>query len=405
MKRIRHYLFIVFLISVSAGYGLHAVFPEKTVDESLYLNEVAQGVIFSAKKGNHYTSREGITAFSTYDVTPSIRGYAGPVKTLISLSPDGRIHGIRILEHKETPNFVHRMETPEFLRQFLGKSINDPFEVDKDIDAISRATVSVEALSKTVRESSRKIASEAMGLEVVSREKAGRFNLKWAAYCLLFLLSLAGYFITRGSKRFLRLRDISLVLGIGLVGLWLSTPFSILHIFNLLLLRPSSDMLWYAIVISAVLSVGIAGRFYCGWLCPFGALSEFLGRVPLRKWEIPLETDDRWRGAKYFLFGLVIAAVFITGRPGFGNYETYVTLFSFHGNALAWGLVALSLLLNLRLQRFWCRYLCPVAALMGLLSRKAEGYPGRHDCPMGNRQMPLISECIRCNRCYGKGQP
>jgi polyferredoxin len=167
-------------------------------------------------------------------------------------------------------------------------------------------------------------------------------------------------------------------------------------------MRLSSDMLWYVIIISTFLSIVVAGRFYCGWICPFGAVSEFIGRIPVKKWDIPAGVDDRWRNLKYVLLGLVIMVVLPTGRSGFGNYETYVTLFSFHGNAFTWALVAVSLLANLKVERLWCRYLCPVAALTGVLSRKAPGYVSRKDCPMANRPMPLISECIRCNRCYKK---
>lgn len=138
---------------------------------------------------------------------------------------------------------------------------------------------------------------------------------------------------------YLRSRDVIMILSILIVGLHLSTPFSILHVFNILLLRPSSSPLWYAIVISTVISIIIAGRFYCGWLCPFGAISEFLGRLPFRKWKIPVEADDRRRNAKYYILAATIAVVFLSRRVEFGNFETYVTLFSYHGTLFAWTLV------------------------------------------------------------------
>ncbi|MBI4824041.1 MAG: 4Fe-4S binding protein [Nitrospirae bacterium] len=400
MKGRRLTLLIVFLLSLFSGYAIKKISPEQKVDESLYLKEVSPDTEFLKKEDTYYPSREGIIAFNTYDVMPSIRGYAGPIKVLVSLSPEGKIYGIKLLEHKETPNYVHSMETPEFLGQFLGKDINDPFEEDKDIMGISRATVSVSALLSAVRKSSRAIASSVMGIEVIEEVKPKGTNIKWIIYLVLFLLSLGSYFITRLSNRLLRLRDLSLILSIVVIGIYLSSPFSILHVFNLLLLRTSTDTLWYAIVISSLFSILIAGRFYCGWLCPFGAISEFIGRLPLRKWEIPPKIDDRWRNTKYLLLWLIIVSVFVTGRPEFGNYETYVTLFSFHGNILTWSLVGISLLLSLRVKRLWCRYLCPVSALTGVLSRKDKGYISTKDCPMANKPNPLISECIRCNRCY-----
>lgn len=402
MKNLKIILLITVIASAIAGYSMQAFLPEKKADERTYLKEIAPGIEFPEKKTNppHYQSGEGITAFNTYDVVPSIRGYAGPIKILLALSPDGKIAGIKILDHKETKNYVHYMERPEYLQKFLGKSVNDPFEIDKDIDAISRATVSVEAMAKTIKESSRIVASDVLKIPVKSEEAKKAHGTGWITYLLLFSLATVFYFITRKSKSFLRARDISLVLSIPVIGLYLSSPFSILHVFNLVLLRPSSSMLWVIIFASTIISIIIAGRFYCGWLCPFGALSEFLGRLPFKKWDIPVETDDRWRDLKYILLGAAAVVVFISKRVEFGNYETYVTLFSFHGNYLAWSLVVITLLANLKVERFWCRYLCPVAALTGMLSRKDIGYPSRNDCPMGNKPMPLISECIRCNRCY-----
>ncbi len=402
MKRLKRVLLVLAFASLVAGYVIEAQRPEKGISETASLREIAPDVSFSEKKTvpPHYVSAEGIVAFNTYEITPSIKGYAGPIKVLLAITPDGRVAGIKILEHQETKNYVHYMESPGYLAQFLGKSVTDPFKPDKDIDAISRATVSVEALARTVRESSRRIASDVLKMDVKSEETERASGTGWVFYLILFSLSLILYFVTRRSGRLLRTRDACLALSVLVVGIYLSTPFSILHVFSLALQRFSSSALWYTILASTAISILLAGRFYCGWICPFGALSEFIGRLPLRKWQVPVETDDAWRDLKYVLLGLTAVIVFLSREVGFGNFETYVTLFSFHGNLLTWSLVAVTLVANLRIDRFWCRYLCPVGALTGMLSKKSKGYPSRHDCPMGNKPSPLISECIRCNRCY-----
>ena len=98
--------------------------------------------------------------------------------------------------------------------------------------------------------------------------------------------------------------------------------------------------------------------------------------------------DRKGRQIKYALLGLIAVLVLTTGRTDYGNYETYLTLFSFHGNLFSWSLVAVMLLAAIRVERFWCRYLCPVAALTGVLSRKAPGYPGRNGLPHGERNKP-----------------
>jgi polyferredoxin len=187
---------------------------------------------------------------------------------------------------------------------------------------------------------------------------------------------------------------------IVVAGWLLSAQFSILHVFNLALCRPSSSALWYLVVGGAFLSLAAAGRFLCGWLCPFGALAEFLGRIPVRKWTVPAERDAAGRELKYVLLGAAAAAVLISGRTDYGNYEVYVTLFALQGSPLAWLLVLAATASNLRVRRCWCRYLCPVAALTALLSRSDPAYISRADCPMGNKPNPETAECIRCNRCY-----
>jgi Na+-translocating ferredoxin:NAD+ oxidoreductase RnfG subunit len=401
MMRIR---IIILVITVVALFSGHALMPEKKIDERAYLEALVSDVTFSEKKGvpPHFETETGLVAFNTYDVVPSIRGYAAPIKLLLALSPEGMIEGVKILEHRETKNYVHFMESREYLNQFVGKSVHDPFEIDRDIDAISRATVSVEALSNTIRESSRRVASQVHGLDVRGGAQEKQFALGWVLYLLLFTLAALFYFITRKSSGLLRIRDVFLLLSVVIIGLYLSTPFSMLHMFNLLLMRFSSSILWYVVVISTLVSIASAGRFYCGWLCPYGALSEFVGRLPLRKWNISTVTDDRWRNLKYVLLCVVIAAVSVSRHTEYGNFETYVTLFSFHGTVLTWALVAAMLLINMRVERFWCRYLCPVGALTGTLSRKDRGYISRDDCPMANKPVPLISECIRCNRCYNR---
>lgn len=404
MKKIRVAILSITLLSLLTGYGFRLTLSQKA-DERTALKEIAPEADFSEKGGSppHYRSRSGMIAFNSWDVAPGIRGYAGPLHVLLVLDRDARITGIKLLEHRETKNYVHYMETKAYLAGFTGKRMTDAFEVDRDLDAITRATVSVEALAKTVKQSSRTIAATVLGMDVQTDDRSAPKADAAVWYLLLFALSLTAYFITRRSPRFHRFRDASLAAGIVIIGLYLSSPFSILHVFNLLQLQPSSALLWYALVVSTLLSVIMAGRFYCGWLCPFGALSEFLGRLPFRKWVVPAELDGKGRKLKYVLLGLITMLALITGKADYGNYETYVTLFSFHGNLFSWSLVAVTLLANIRVERFWCRYLCPVAALTGLLSHRAEEYSGGSDCPMANPARPAQSECIRCNRCLRRG--
>lgn len=400
MTRLRFAIATVVLLSLLLGHGMQR---GRSVSETVALSEIAPGVEFSKKGGvpPHYSSDEGIVVFNTSDVGPSPRGYAGPITLLVALRSDGHLAGVRILAHRETKNYVHYMETVQYLDGFAGKSVQDPFEVDGDVDGISRATVSVHALVATLRESARIVAETVYGISVPQAHRTEmKGDLSWVWYVIIFGLVLACFFASRAWRAFLRTRDIALLAGILVVGLYLSSPFSVIHIYNLLLLRGSSSLLWYAIIGTGLLSTVAMGRVYCGWICPYGALSEFISRLPVRKWNLSARVDKRWRGLKYAVVAIVSAVVLVSGKVDYGNFEPYVTLFSLHGSVVAWALVAVTLAANLKVARFWCRFFCPLAAVLGLLSREDARYPSMRDCPMANAMNPPASECIRCNKCF-----
>ena len=67
--------------------------------------------------------------------------------------------GIIVVDHHE-PYGNFSIEPPQFAAQFKGKNIRDPFKVGSDIDAVSRATISVTSASRSVRNSARRVARQ-----------------------------------------------------------------------------------------------------------------------------------------------------------------------------------------------------------------------------------------------------
>src|SRR5262245_65416613 len=125
---------------------------------------------FSAKTGTpaHYKAfgppaaggKEGELlglAYWTTELEPLERGFDGPIKMLVGLNTEGKIAGVIVTDHRE-PYGYFSVALPEWPKQFEGKSIKDSFKVGTDVDAISRATISVTSASRAIRNSSRKIA-------------------------------------------------------------------------------------------------------------------------------------------------------------------------------------------------------------------------------------------------------
>jgi NosR/NirI family transcriptional regulator, nitrous oxide reductase regulator len=96
-------------------------------------------------------------AFFTTELQPLERGYDGPIKSLVGMNTKGVLTGIIVTEHHE-PYGDFSIEIPSFPKQFQNKDIRDPFRVGGDIDAVSRATITVTSASRAIRNSARRVA-------------------------------------------------------------------------------------------------------------------------------------------------------------------------------------------------------------------------------------------------------
>ncbi len=87
-----------------------------------------------------------------YAFVGEANGYGGVVRVLVGVDEDSdQILNIKVLEHTETPGLGSRIEDESFRNRFVGKTIDDPITISKDIDNISGATVSARAVADAVR--------------------------------------------------------------------------------------------------------------------------------------------------------------------------------------------------------------------------------------------------------------
>ena len=97
--------------------------------------------------------------FWTTEIEPLERGYDGPIRILVGMDTKGVLTGIIVAAHNE-PYGDFSIDRPEFAAQFTGKSIRDPFRVGADIDAVSRATITVTSAARAIRISARRMAMQ-----------------------------------------------------------------------------------------------------------------------------------------------------------------------------------------------------------------------------------------------------
>ena len=140
------------------------------------------------------------------------------------------------------------------------------------------------------------------------------------------------------------------------------------------LLDPLTFILWFSVAAALI----FWGRgAYCGWLCPFGALQELTNRIAktlrVPQWTVPWALHERLWALKYIiflgLFGVTMASI------GWG--ETLAEVEPFKTAIIlkfdrAWPFVVYALVLlgiGLFVERFYCRYLCPLGAALAIPAR------------------------------------
>ena len=95
----------------------------------------------------------------TTEVVPLERGYGGPIAILVGVDTKGVITGIVMGDHHE-PYGDFSIDRPEFAAEFRGKDVRDPFKLGGDIDAVSRATITMSSAVRAVRNSARRVARQ-----------------------------------------------------------------------------------------------------------------------------------------------------------------------------------------------------------------------------------------------------
>jgi Na+-translocating ferredoxin:NAD+ oxidoreductase RnfG subunit len=78
---------------------------------------------------------------------------------LVGMDATGKLTGVLVLEHHE-PYGDFSIDRPEFAAQFRGKDVRDPFKLGDDIDAVSRATITMSSAVRAIRNSSRRMARQ-----------------------------------------------------------------------------------------------------------------------------------------------------------------------------------------------------------------------------------------------------
>jgi NosR/NirI family transcriptional regulator, nitrous oxide reductase regulator len=264
------------------------------------------------------------------------------------------------------------------------------------------------------------------------KERRGEIALAVAALALLFAALLRWQGLTANARHFALFRTSFLAFTLVFIGWYAQGQLSIVNLTSLLqavrekrdlaflLYDPMSIVLWCGVL--ATLFIWGRGTF-CGWLCPFGAMQEFIAKaarfLALPQWRVPRRTDAALRYLKYVVLAVILACAWFSPQwtdrlVEVEPFKTAITLNfkrSWPYVAYAAGLLAL----NAVIYKAFCRYLCPFGASLALLGklrlwawlprRKECGTPCqtcKHRCDYGAiRKDGAIryDECFQCMDC------
>lgn len=181
------------------------------------------------------------------------------------------------------------------------------------------------------------------------------------------------------------------------------------------------------ILIITLIMALIFRRSFCGLICPFGALQEFFGLIGKKLFKkrfiIPSTVDKHLRYLKYVILILTLFFAWKTAGlwvnpydpwAAYGHVSTGIT--SLIDEYLVGFIILIAILIgSLLYDRFFCKYLCPMGAFYGLISKVSPSKIIRNEntcinCGLCNKNCPVnikvselkeikSAECINCQSC------
>ncbi len=182
------------------------------------------------------------------------------------------------------------------------------------------------------------------------------------------------------------------------------------------------------LTIGVLLTVILFKRSFCGYICPFGTIQELLGKIIKYKINVPEKVDKVFRYIKYVVLAVILIATAYTGILIFRSYDPFISFFHF-GKGILWGtfeesaligfvILIVTLILSVFIERAWCKYFCPLGAVMAIFSKLGLTKIKRDEktcinCKLCDKVCPVkvnVSnvnyvksvECINCNICVSK---
>ncbi|MGH1417903.1 MAG: 4Fe-4S binding protein [Hyphomicrobiaceae bacterium] len=237
---------------------------------------------------------------------------------------------------------------------------------------------------------------------------------------------------TKNASHFEKFRWAYLLYTIGFIGYYTQGQLSVTHIFTMvqstIVSSAMSGLLLDPIIcilgVYTIVTLLVWGRgFFCGWLCPFGAMQEVMSwigqKLRLPQIRIPWMAHSLANKTKYVIFvGLIATSIYsLTTAEVLAEVEPFKTALTM-SFVRSWPYVAYAgtlLFASMFIHKFFCRYICPLGAALAIVGkfRAKDSIPRRSACGSPCQlcsvrcQIKAIKpsgeidydECVQCYEC------
>lgn len=309
-----------------------------------------------------------------YAVVAQAAGYQSDITMMTGVDLSGRIVDTVIVSEQETPSFFRRITDSErFFEQFKGKTIVEGFSVEKNVDAVSKATISSRAITNAINLGANYVGKNLLNLNMPPIPVKVSFGMKEVSIILLMALAIYATY-----KHKAKIRIFASLFAVFVLGLWYNsfvTYGAIGAIVSGSVPNPPENLSWYVLVGGAFVLILFTGKnLFCYWVCPFGAMQEILAKIGGSGYKPSLQIQKYAKYLPGFFAWLALLLALVTGKPTAAAYEPFGTFFSRVGSMIQWALVPVVMLTSLFVFRFWCKYFCPVGYVLQLCVRlRAKG--------------------------------
>ncbi|MGD1839423.1 MAG: FMN-binding protein [Thermonemataceae bacterium] len=303
-----------------------------------------------------------------YTTTGTFNGFGGPLKVAVAVDTAGTIQNLAVVEHRETPSWYNRVIESNFLEGLRGKNYKDPLRLGQDVDAISGATYTTNALTEATKEATLKAAKEWIGKDITPYVTPRKIKIGLPEISLVALLLIATIGVYKIPKQHQNtMKWVLWILGAAFIGFTFNHPLTLVDVNKLLMgYWPDvyNQLYWYLLIFGIVLIFLTTGKnTYCKYVCPFGAVQECVGAVGGAKTMVSRKYNRLFNWTRRIVVLLAIMLALEYRNPGMSSYEVYGTIFNLLGSNFELFFLSLVLVFALFIKRPWCNYLCPIPVI------------------------------------------